>query len=519
VRVETIAAAEEVLGLSFTAAERAMLAETLATQIARVRQRRAMSLPVDLGPASIFDPRLPGFAMPADHGFVWTDDDQSLPDNDEDIAFAPLTSLAGWLRRAKLSSLRLTQIYLDRIARLNPQLLCFATVTADVALERAASLDAALAAGQYKGPLHGIPYGLKDIIDTAGIVTDWGAEPYQGRVPDKDAFVTTLLHEAGAVLLGKTTVGALAYGDIWHGGRTRNPWDLAQGSSGSSAGSASATAAGLVGFAIGTETLGSIVSPSTRCGTVGLRPTHGRISRTGAMPLCWSLDKIGPICRGVADTALVLQALNQPDGADAFQIPAPFSFTATAPIAGLRLGYFPEDFGHEDAHALDQAALEAARGLGLTMVELKRPALPFDSLTGILFAEAAASFEELTLSGRDDLLTWQDQEAWPNRFRQAHFLSAVNHVQLDRLRRLTMQHMADIFAQVDVIIGPTNVGPMLVITNFTGHPCLCLPSGFDDGRPKSTSLWGRLYEEGPMLNVAQALEALLHPRSARPLSG
>ncbi len=516
VRVETIAAAEELLGLSFTAVERALLAETLAAQVSSLRRRRAAALPLDLGPASVFDPRLPGFTMPADRGFVWADEALPLPDNDEDIAFAPLTALAGWLRRGELSSLRLTNIYLDRIAALNPHLLCFATVTAAPARARAAAHDAALAAGQYLGPLHGVPYGMKDIVDTAGIVTDWGAEPYLGRVPAEDAFITTLLHEAGAVLLGKTTVGALAYGDIWHGGRTRNPWDLQQGSSGSSAGSVSATAAGLVGFAIGTETLGSIVSPSTRCGTVGLRPTHGRVSRTGAMPLCWSLDKIGPICRGVTDTALVLHALNAADVADAFQITAPFSFSANAPIAGLRLGYFPEDFADEDAHPLDHAALDAARALGLTMVELTRPALPYDSLTDILYAEAAASFEDLTLTDRDDLLTWQEPEAWPNRFRQAQFLSAVNHVQLDRLRRLVMRHMAAIFAQVDVVIGPSLAGPMLVITNFTGHPCLCLPSGFDEGRPKSISLWGRLFEEGPLLNVARALEPVLHPQTRRP---
>jgi Asp-tRNA(Asn)/Glu-tRNA(Gln) amidotransferase A subunit family amidase len=516
VRVAAIEAAEEVLGLALTAAERGLLAEGLGRQIATLQARRAVALPEELGPASRFDPRLPGFVMPADRGFSWHDDDAPLPADDEDIAFAPLTSLAGWVRRGALSSRRLTEIYLARIDRYDPQLLCFATVTAAAARARAGEMDAALAAGRYAGPLHGIPYGMKDIIDTAGIVTDWGAEPYRGRVPERDAFITGLLHEAGAVLLGKTSVGALAYGDLWHGGRTRNPWDVSQGSSGSSAGSASATAAGLVGFSIGTETLGSIVSPSTRCGTVGLRPSFGRVSRRGAMPLCWSLDKIGPICRGVADTALVLNALNRPDAADAFQIPAPLSFDAAAPIAGLRLGYFPADFAHEDAHALDRAALQAARDLGLTMVELARPALPYEALTGILFAEAAAAFEELTLSGRDDLLAWQDQEAWPNQFRQAHFRSAVNHVQLDRLRRLVMQQMAEIFAQVDVIIGPSLVGPMLVITNFTGHPCLCLPAGFDAGKPRSICLWGRLYDEGPLLNVVQALEATLHPRRLRP---
>jgi Asp-tRNA(Asn)/Glu-tRNA(Gln) amidotransferase A subunit family amidase len=506
VEVERLHAAAELFDLNFSETELAMMGETLAEQITQLRQRRAMTLPYDLGPATRFDPRLPGFSMPADAGFAWQVETPPLPAADEEIAFAPLTALAGWIRSGALSSLRLTTIYLERIEKFNPHLFCFATVATSLALARAAEMDAALTAGRYAGPLHGVPYGMKDIIDTADIVTDWGAEPYQGRIPERDAFVTTVLHQAGAVLLGKTSVGALAYGDIWHGGRTRNPWDISQGSSGSSAGSASATAAGLVGFSIGTETLGSIVSPSDRCGAVGLRPTYGRVSRRGAMPLCWSLDKIGPICRGVVDTALVLRALNVADEDDAFQIPAPFSYASTAAIGTLKLGYFPEDFACDEATDLDREALRAARALGLEMVELTRRQVPYELLTGILFAEAAASFEELTLSDRDDLLAWQDKEAWPNQFRQSHFLSAVNHIQLDRLRRLAMQHMAAIFAEVDVIIGPSLAGPMLVITNFTGHPCICLPRGFTDGKPKSISLWGRLYGESALLNVAQALE-------------
>jgi len=537
VTIDMIAAAEALLGVAYTPAERVLMREDFAPQIENALRRRAMHLPETLGPASKFDPRLPGCEMPLAASRIWEPLETPLPEADEDIAFAPVTALAGWMKSGQLTAARLTGIYLSRIATFGPALCCFATVTAEAALARAAALDALLAAGAWLGPLHGIPYGLKDIIDTAGIETSWGAEPYKGRVPAEDAHVTAALHRAGAILLGKTTVGALAYGDIWHGGQTRNPWNLNEGSSGSSAGSAAATAAGLVGFAIGTETLGSIVSPSTRCGTVGLRPTYGRVSRRGAMPLCWSLDKIGPICRGVEDTALVLAALNDPDPSDAFQIPAPFG--GVAPVSGLRLGYYPADFAGPETHALDHAALAAARALNLPMVELARPDLPYDALMAILFAEAAASFEALTLSNRDDELTWQDADAWPNSFRKARFLSAVDHVQADRLRRRVMQEMHRVFQSVDVIIGPSLLGPMLLITNFTGHPCLCLPVGHaqaptrkrlslarhnpEDATagqlfdvPHTISLWGKLYDEGPMLSVAQALDRHFNAMRRRP---
>ena len=312
---------------------------------------------------------------------------------------------------------------------------------------------------------------------------------------------------------------------------TRNPWNLEEGASGSSAGSGSATGAGLVAFAIGTETLGSIVYPSTRCGVTGLRPTFGRVPRTGAMPLCWTLDKIGPMCRSVADTALVLDAINGADPADPFSIEAPFGADLTASVTSLTLGYYPADFADPDAHDLDRAALETARGLGAQLVSLTRPELPYNALMNMVSAEAAASFEELTFSDRDDLLTWQTAAAWPNIFRRARFLSAVDHIQLDRLRRLVMQQMDETMRGVDAIIGPSLTGPMTVITNFTGHPCLCLPSGFRRsplrgaaslmrGRletettpktqtyevPHSFSVWGRLFDEGPMLRVAVALE-------------
>jgi Asp-tRNA(Asn)/Glu-tRNA(Gln) amidotransferase A subunit family amidase len=525
----TIAAAEALLGICYTDGERSLMLGHIAPQIELALRRRALSLAAATGPATRFDPRLPDFGAPRPSPFDWTPAETKLPESEEDIAFAPIALQSGWIRSRQLTAHRLTSLYLDRIARHDPALLSFALVTADSALRRAVELDEHLALGIWHGPLHGIPYGVKDIIDTQDVETAWGAEPYRNRVPEQDAHVTMALHKAGAIMLGKTSVGALAYGDLWYGGRTRNPWNLEEGASGSSAGSAAATAAGLAGFAIGTETLGSIVSPATRCGAVGLRPTYGRVSRTGAMPLCWSLDKIGPICRAVEDTALVLHAINGPDPADPFQIFAPFGYARDAPIDGLRLGYFPADFAGEEATPRDRDALETARSLGLEMVELARPDLPYDSLLGILFAEAAAAFEELTLSGQDDLLTWQEADAWPNQFRMARFLSAVDHVQLDRLRRLVMQDMARQFRQADVIIGPSLAGPMLLITNFTGHPSLCLPtclfsaatrapvslsrnSGAADPAapqfdvPHSICLYGRLYDEGTLLAVGQALE-------------
>jgi Asp-tRNA(Asn)/Glu-tRNA(Gln) amidotransferase A subunit family amidase len=526
VNAADIEAAEKLLGVNFTPAERALMLDNFAPQIEQALRRRAVTLTTP--PASKFDPRLPGFEMPQPAPAFALPAAGPLPQTDEDIAFAAVTELAGWLRAGALTAVRLTEIYLARIARLNPVLFCYATVTADSALARAAELDSLSATGSWLSPLHGIPYGMKDIVDTAGVETAWGAEPFQGRVPESDAHVTAALHAAGAILLGKTTVGALAYGDLWYGGRTRNPWNVEEGSSGSSAGSASAVAAGLAGFAIGTETLGSIVCPSTRCGAVGLRPSFGRVSRRGAMPLAWSLDKIGPICRTVEDTGLVLAEIGTPDPADPFQIAAPA--VGMAKLNGIRLGYFPDDFANRNAIPLDSAALETARSLGFEMVPLTRRALPYQALMAILYAESAAAFEDLTLSNRDDLLTWQESDAWPNSFRKARFLSAVDHVQLDRLRRMVMQEMDAVFANVDVIIGPSEAGPMLVITNFTGHPCLCIPSGFRDTQtrgavslagtkqapagpahrvPHSISLWGRLFDESRLLAAGRALEALL----------
>ena len=542
ITLDTIAAAERLMGISYSLVERHQMLDNLEGQIASALARRGVALANSVPMSMRFDPRMPGFAMPyGTDALGLSSVTVPLPAADEDIAFAPVTHLATWVKSGALTSRRLTHIYLDRIASIGPKLECFAAVTADLALAEADAADALTRAGVNLGPLHGIPYGVKDLFDTKGVVTGWGAEPFQNRVPEADASIVTRLRAAGAVLLGKTTVGALAYNDIWYGGVTRNPWNLNEGSSGSSAGSASATAAGLCAFAIGTETLGSITSPSQRCGTTGLRPTFGRVSRAGCMALCNSLDKVGPICRSVEDTAIVLAALNGADINDRSTIAAPFVFDVATGYKGLKVGYLGEAFG-EGATAVDHAALAATRALGVEVVELTLPDLPYGALMNILFAEAAASFEDLTLSNQDDTLTWQDAAAWPNAMRKARFLSAVDHVQLDRLRYLVMQAMDGLFTQCDVLIGPFMTGPMLIASNYTGHPCLHLRAGFEDmgtrspaslasgslttgeadaaGQtftvPQGISLWGRLFDEGPILNLGMALERALAVADRRP---
>ncbi len=541
---ETIAAAERVMGVQYSEAERALMQGNLAPQVQSARKRRELDFPNDLAPATRFDPRLPGFRAPAaQRPLRWSEPDPgTLPQGDEDIAFAPVTHLAHWIRSGELTSRRLTEIYLSRIEAIAPSLECFVTVSAERARAEADAMDALSRAGASLGPLHGIPYALKDLFDAAGIRTTWGAEPWADRIADGDSAVVERLRAAGAVLLGKATVGALAYGDLWFGGKTRNPWNLNEGASGSSAGSAAATAAGLSAFAIGTETFGSITSPSQRCGTTGLRPTYGRVSRAGGMALCWSLDKVGPICRRVEDTGLVLAAINGGDARDPGSIDMPFNHDAGTDLKGLRMGWLPAAYEGEDVTEVDRAALEAARCLGFEMIEARLPDLPYDSLVATLYAEAAASFEQLTLSDADDTLRRQDDGAWPNAFRKARFLSAVDHVQLDRLRRKVMEALDALFRDVDVLIGPFSTGPMLIASNFTGHPCLHLPAGFHrvstrselslaEGRldlgaatdseetyevPHGVSLWAGLFEESLLLSVGTRLEALLDVAARRP---
>jgi Asp-tRNA(Asn)/Glu-tRNA(Gln) amidotransferase A subunit family amidase len=462
-----------------------------------------------------------------------------LPANDEDIAFASVAQLSRWIEQRKLTSERLTGIYLDRLTRFDPKLRCVITLTREHAMVQAKQADEEIAAGKYRGPLHGIPWGAKDLLDTAGIPTTYGAEPFRNRVPTADAAVVKRLNDAGAVLVAKLSLGALALNDIWFGGQTMNPWLLEEGASGSSAGPGAATAAGLVGFAIGSETGGSIVSPSMRCGVNGLRPTYGRVPRTGAMTLCWSLDKLGPMARSVEDTLLVLEAITGPDAGDLESVPSKLDFDANADVRGLRVGYFPNWMKEAPATEVDRAALETVKKLGMTPVEVSIPDWPYDSLDVILFAEGAAAFEELTLSHQVDQLKAQVPDAWPNIFRQSRFLSAVDFVQADRFRRKVANEMARVFSQVDLLLVPSLRDEMLTLTNFTGHPSLTMRAGFvevsearsdwapDPNKPlpkfspprrvpHGITLIGRLFDEGTLGRVGVALEKAFHVAGERP---
>jgi Asp-tRNA(Asn)/Glu-tRNA(Gln) amidotransferase A subunit family amidase len=466
-------------------------------------------------------------------------DGVSIPAKDEDIAFATVTQLSRWIESKQLSSERLTRIYLERLERFNPKLRCAITITRDQAVKQAKQADAEVAQGKYRGPLHGIPFGVKDLLDTAGIPTTYGAEPYRNRIPREDSVVVKRLYAAGAVLVAKLSLGALALNDIWFGGQTMNPWLPEEGSSGSSAGPGAATAAGLVGFSIGSETGGSIVSPSMRCGVTGLRPTYGRVPRTGAMTLCWSLDKLGPMTRGVEDALLVLHAISGPDGGDIASVESHLDFDANTSGRGLRLGYFPAWMKERPATEVDRAALETAKRVGFELVEVSIPDWPYDSLNLILFAEGAAAFEDLTLSGELRELKEQVPDAWPNLFRQARFLSAVDFVQADRMRRKVAEEMARVFSEVDLLLVPSLRDEMLVITNFTGHPSLTLRAGFvevqmarSDWAPNPThplprfptprrvphgvTFIGRLFDEGTLGTVAITLERAFGVASERP---
>ncbi|MGB6623369.1 MAG: amidase, partial [Candidatus Acidiferrales bacterium] len=480
----TFAGAEKLVQVELSSSERAEAATSWRGNMAPLYERRTgphkVALEPALAPYSLWNPVLPGQKHGPEHNqFVRSKTDPGpLPANDEDIAFASVSQLSRWIEERKLTSERLTQIYLARIEQFNPKLRCVITQTPELAMQQAKRADAEIAAGKYRGPLHGIPWGAKDLLDTAGVPTTYGAEPFRNRVPKKNAVVVDRLREAGAVLVAKLSMGALALNDIWFGGQTMNPWLLEEGSSGSSAGPGASTAAGLVGFSIGSETGGSIVGPSMRCGITGLRPTYGRVARTGAMTLCWSLDKLGPMTRSVEDAMLVLHAISGPDAGDVSSVPSRLDFDAGAAVQGLRVGYIPKWTNEAPATDVDRAALETVKKLGMVPVEVSIPEWPYDSLDLILFAEAAAAFEEITLDHEVDQLRVQTYDAWPNIFRQARFLSAVDFVQTDRLRRKVALEMARVFSEVDLLLVPSLRDEMLTITNFTGQPSLTLRAGF-----------------------------------------
>lgn len=536
----TIAAAEKLYGITYTHEERALIVADQETIVDFYRGRREISFPNALPPATLFDPRLSVPATPiAPKINLPPRSIAPLPKDERDIAFASASELGGWLKSRAITSEKLTEIYLHRLETIGKKLECVITLTPDLARAQAKAADAEIAAGKYRGPLHGIPWGAKDLLDTAGIATTWGAKPFEKRVPKTDATVVKRLAEAGAVLVAKLSLGELAKDDVWFGGRTKNPWNVLEGSGGSSAGPASATAAGLVGFSMGSETLGSIVAPSMRCGTTGLRPTFGRVPRTGAMALCWSLDKLGPIARTVEDALLVLAAIQGPDGLDAGVWPAPLEVASRGDVKGLRAGYMHSWFTEKGNEPLDLSILEVAKKIGLQLVEIDLPKWPYGVMTNIVAAESGAAFEELVLSNQDDLLSEQHKGACPNYLREARFLSAVDLIQAERMRRRTMELMRDVFSKVDVLIGPSFAGGMLVITNMTGHPSLTLPIGFVDREPtgqeadaerpanappigtkqpmpRGITVWGRLFDEGTLCRVGMALEAELNVGNKRP---
>ncbi|MCP4427782.1 MAG: amidase [Chloroflexi bacterium] len=522
---KTIAQAEKIAGLTFTKSKRKLMLEEVNERLENYVKLRQVPLANNIAPALHFSPQTPFSPPPI------SPSPNSLahipipkrPSSLENVAFWPVTKLAQLLRSRQVTSVELTEMYLARLKRYDSQLQCVITLTEERALTQAKQADEEMADGRYRGPLHGIPWGAKDLLAVKGYPTTWGAVPYKEQVINEDAAVVRRLDAAGAVLVAKLTMGALAWGDVWFGGKTKNPWNVEQGSRGSSAGSAAATAAGLVGFAIGTETYGSIISPANRCGVTGLRPTFGRVSRAGAMALSWSMDKIGPICRSVEDCALVLDAIHGADGedgaaagtgvtatgTDVTTVSHPFLWQPEIDITGLRVGYIAAAFDKErDNKPHDDATLTALRNLGATLIPIQLPDYPVDAMKIIMYAEAAAAFDELTRSGQDDLLVRQTKDAWPNMFRQARLITAVEYIQANRVRALIMREMAELMEQINLYVAPSMDDYNLLLTNLTGHPAVVAPNGFSEaGRPSnSLTFIGDLYDETTILAVANAYQ-------------
>jgi Asp-tRNA(Asn)/Glu-tRNA(Gln) amidotransferase A subunit family amidase len=502
---------EPIYGLSLTDQERDSLATNLNNLQKDLDALHQYKLNNSVPMSLIFDPIPPGFTVDQSQKAIdWgLPKDVKLPANREELAFYPVYKLAVLIKSKKITSLELTQLYLDRIRRYADTLQCVISVMEESALKQARQADAEIANGKYNGPLHGIPYGVKDLLTVDGTKTTWGATPFKDQSLEGTATVVKKLNDAGGVLVCKFTMGALAMGDIWYGGITKNPWNLKQGSSGSSAGSASGTVAGLVAYSIGTETLGSIVSPSTRCGASGLRPTYGRVSRTGAMALSWSMDKIGPICRSAFDCAIVLEAIRGTDNVDKHVRNAAFNYSAKADLKKLKVGYLKSAFdGTYPTKEKDQAALEVIRSLGIEPVALELPQdIPVTAIRIMLSAEAAAAFDDLTRTNTDDLLTDQRRNAWPNTFRAARFIPAVDYINASRVRSELIAAYHERTKDFDVIISPSFANNQLLTTNLTGHPCVVVPNGFNDqGSPTSISFLGKLYGEAAIAMLARAYQ-------------
>ncbi|MEO8027371.1 MAG: amidase [Bryobacteraceae bacterium] len=518
---EMLAQALKLVGLDFTDAQQEMMLQSVNRSVVGFDALRKLNIPLDTEPAFRFIPALPGKEPKMRPAKFQPTKARAVkrPASLDDLAFATVPELAAFVKSKQVTSTELTKMYLARLKRFGPKLNCVITLTEDLALKQAAAADAEIQRGKYRGPLHGIPYGAKDLFATKGIKTTWGAEPFQDQVIDHNATAIDRLEAAGAVLCAKLSMGALAQGDLWFNGMTRNPWNLEQGSSGSSAGSASATSAGLVGFSIGTETLGSIVSPSTRCGVVGLRPTYGRVSRYGAMALSWTMDKVGPLCRGVEDCALVLNAMHGPDGKDGTVLDAPLDWLPQTPVSGLKIGYLKAEFDRMtgDRGKLYADALDAVRKAGMKLEEVALPAFDTGALRVILSAEAATAFDDITRDGRVGMLKGQQPFDWPNSFRSTRLAPAVEYIRAQRGRTLLQQEMDKFMSQWDVIVCPPQ-SASLTVTNMTGHPQVVVPCGFLNGKePFGLMFTGKLYEEGTPLLAARAFEQAtewhtMHPK-------
>lgn len=517
-----IRSAEELIGLEFTDEERAQMVSSVNERLQLYRDLRKVEIPETVAPPLNFDPavgplELPEREIPLDFARTAVAPDVTV---EADVAFATLGELKALLSRRDLSSVELTRFYLDRLARYGPTLESVVTLTEERAMEQAREADLNRSRGVFTGPLQGIPWGAKDLLATRGYPTTWGAAPYQDQAFDYDATVVSLLERAGAVMAAKLTLGALAQGDVWFGGQTRNPWNLEEGSRGSSAGSAASVVAGLVGFTVGSETLGSITSPADRCGATGLRPTFGRVSRFGAMTLSWSMDKLGPLCRSVEDCAMVLQAIQGADGRDATARDVPLGWDADRDFRDLRVAYLQSAFESDSPTApYDRQALEVLREMGVEPVPFELPdRYPLSALsTLVLHPEQGAAFDSFIRENREDLMVRQSRNARPDRLRQSRFIPGVEYIQANRVRRLLMDDMAERMAGVDVLVAPTRAPGLVTATNLTGHPCLTLPSAFrEDGTPVSLSLIGNLFQEAPILTLGKAFQDEVGVYRARP---
>ncbi len=522
ITVEIVKQAEKIMGLEFTSAE----ADSMLIELTDTRKNfediRKVELKNEVSPALLFNPLPVGFEFEKGQSSFKASDLKSvkMPYDKNDLAFYNVRQLAELIHTKKISSVELTKFYLERLKKYDPQLQCVVTLTENLALKQAARADAEIASGKYRGLLHGIPYGAKDLLAKKGYKTTWGSVPYKDQMLNYDAVVVERLEKAGAILCAKLTLGELAWGDVWFGGTTKNPWNLTRGSSGSSAGSASSVSAGLLPFAIGSETLGSIVSPSSECGDTGLRPTFGRVPRTGAMALSWSMDKLGPICRTVEDCAIVFNAIYGKDGKDLTVMDAPFQFDGTKKdLKGIKIGYLKSDFeGKYGNKKADSLTLVMMKKLGATLIPMELPNLPSNDISFLLTVEGAAAFDDLTRSGKDDLMVRQIKNAWPNAFRAARFVPAVEYIQANRHRSLLIQDFHKKLGGIDVYLSPALSGKNLTMTNLTGHPCVVLPNGFrPEGRPTSITFMGKLFGEGKLLQVAKIYQDatdfhLKHPK-------